>query len=205
MLNHVTFKRCLHQDSFGLGCLKTAVSIGRAKCPIVVKHAMNKIAPATIVDGFVKPGIAKFGFRSFIFILFSIFWIQSAVGFCPKQTFYLVMPTKHRNVYRCPVCGDPIKRLTPHMKVQHMDVMKTAYFCALYANHARLQDHTTYRGRAYKICPVDGCPSITADMPLHLRGRGSGRDPPRSRHSQWPTSCGLCRPCGAGDPGHPCS
>ncbi|XP_060602883.1 uncharacterized protein LOC132755959 [Ruditapes philippinarum] len=43
-----------------LGYLKTAVSVGRAKFPVLLKHAMDKIAPATIADGFTKTGICPF-------------------------------------------------------------------------------------------------------------------------------------------------
>ncbi|XP_053380028.1 uncharacterized protein LOC128548692 [Mercenaria mercenaria] len=44
----------------GLGYLNTAVSVGKAKFPVVLKHAMDKIAPATIVNGFAKTGICPF-------------------------------------------------------------------------------------------------------------------------------------------------
>ena len=67
------------------------------------------------------------------------------------------------------------------MKVQHMDVRRTAYFCALYANHARFQGRITYRGWAYKNCPVDGCLSITADITLHLKGSSHCYTRERSR------------------------
>ncbi|XP_045177185.2 uncharacterized protein LOC123537512 isoform X1 [Mercenaria mercenaria] len=44
----------------GLGYINTAVSVGKAKFPVVLKHAMDKIAPATIVNGFAKTGICPF-------------------------------------------------------------------------------------------------------------------------------------------------
>ena len=123
--------------------------------------------------------IPKFGFRSFNFI---VFHHLNSVGYwiLARADVFLVMP-KLRNTYKCPVCGEPVKRLTPHLKVQHMDKMKTAYFCTLYANHARLQGRTHYRGRAYKMCTIADCCSITADMPLHLRGNSHCFTRERSR------------------------
>ncbi|XP_045202477.2 uncharacterized protein LOC123555954 [Mercenaria mercenaria] len=44
----------------GLGYLNTAISVGKAKFPVVLKHATDKIAPATIVNGFAKTGICPF-------------------------------------------------------------------------------------------------------------------------------------------------
>ena len=40
--------------------------------------------------------------------------------------------------------------------------------CSLWANHARLQGRTLYRGRVYKVCPILDCPEIVAEMPVHL-------------------------------------
>ena len=52
--------------------------------------------------------------------------------------------------------------LTPHPRY-------SVYYRTLYANHVRLRGETEYRGRSYKIFPVDDCPSITAHIPHHLR------------------------------------
>ena len=41
--------------------------------------------------------------------------------------------------------------------------------CRLWANHARLRGATKYRGNFYRICPVKECPSIVAEVSVHLR------------------------------------
>lgn len=70
--------------------------------------------------------------------------------------------------HQCIVCKKYVVRMTPHVIHTHMDQLGSMYKYKLYANCSRLSSEK-YRRMRYKNCPVQECPAIVAEMPLHLR------------------------------------
>ena len=78
------------------------------------------------------------------------------------------MPQK-RYSYRCPICKRNFKRITPHIKGAHIDLLGSSYKCSLFGAYARLPPDFRLSGCTVKVCPVSHCPSIVGNVPRHLR------------------------------------
>lgn len=74
----------------------------------------------------------------------------------------------HRNMKRCPLCTSIVQRLRAHVRSQHGNRL-TELQVKIVANIGNIQGRTAYRGRLYKICPVDGCGAVTRFITAHLR------------------------------------